>query len=429
MTVTSFPPFPTENELVYRSDLGKYFIFRNFLWVEYQFDPNITGTYSPSTDYTGSDPFINNLPSEFIKLTNNQLHTIETIIAGTEGQIVTLENLTGNTLSVLNESGSPLTNRILTGSNSNITLAQNISLTFEYSTGLSRWKALGSTPIYGQVGVANTLAKADGTSGAKIKGTNIVVDALNNMSSSGTFYSGSSSIDPSASLQLDSTSKGVLPPRMTSTQRNAIAAPAIGLVIFNTDSGVLNTYNGTNWRSAEGNPVGTVLDFAGTDAPTGYLLCYGQSVSRTTYSDLFGILGTTFGSANISTFKLPDLRGRVVAGLDNMGGSSASRLTSSEIIMDSTTLGASGGYNEQFATTEHVPQHNHSGFTGQHTHDMYVGYLSAAPGSTPFVTTAYPSAPTIATNPSNVSIQNDFTGTRPISATQPTMVMQKIIKF
>lgn len=42
--------------------------------------------------------------------------------------------------------------------------------------------------------------------------------------------------------------------------------------------------------------TGTVLPFAGSAAPTGWLLCYGQAVSRTTYATLFAVIGTTFGA-------------------------------------------------------------------------------------------------------------------------------------
>ena len=68
-------------------------------------------------------------------------------------------------------------------------------------------------------------------------------------------------------------------------------------------------------------PVGTVWDFAGTAAPTGWLLCYGQEVSQTAYTQLYSIIGTDFGTASTSTaFCIPDLRGRIVAGKDDMGG-------------------------------------------------------------------------------------------------------------
>lgn len=88
-------------------------------------------------------------------------------------------------------------------------------------------------------------------------------------------------------------------------------------------------------------PAGCVMPFAGATPPDGWLLCYGQAVSRTSYSDLFAAIGTTYGAGDGSTtFNLPDLRGRVAAGKDDMGGSAAGRLTSA---VSGATLGASGG--------------------------------------------------------------------------------------
>ena len=55
--------------------------------------------------------------------------------------------------------------------------------------------------------------------------------------------------DPSAQLDLISTTKGLLPPRMTTTQRDAINSPAEGLVVFNTTDNALNVYNGSQWEA------------------------------------------------------------------------------------------------------------------------------------------------------------------------------------
>lgn len=75
-------------------------------------------------------------------------------------------------------------------------------------------------------------------------------------------------------------------------------------------------------------PSGLITPFAGTTAPSGWFLCYGQAVSRTDYANLFTVVGTVYGIGDGSTtFNLPDLRGRTVAGQDNMGGTAASRLT------------------------------------------------------------------------------------------------------
>ncbi|MEM7183581.1 MAG: phage tail protein [Spirochaetota bacterium] len=56
-------------------------------------------------------------------------------------------------------------------------------------------------------------------------------------------------------------------------------------------------------------PTGTILPYAGATAPTGYLLCDNSPVSRTTYADLFAVIGTTWGSGDGSTtFNVPDAR-------------------------------------------------------------------------------------------------------------------------
>jgi microcystin-dependent protein len=70
---------------------------------------------------------------------------------------------------------------------------------------------------------------------------------------------------------------------------------------------------------------------------------------------LFTILSTTYGAGNGSTtFNLPDLRGRVVVGLDNMGGTDAGRLSVAN------TLGGSGGSQTHTLTESEMPNHYHN---------------------------------------------------------------------
>jgi microcystin-dependent protein len=86
-------------------------------------------------------------------------------------------------------------------------------------------------------------------------------------------------------------------------------------------------------------------------------LCFGQAVSRSDYASLFTAIGTTYGSGDGSTtFTLPDMRGRVAAGKDDMGGSTAGRITSGNSGITGTTLSAAGG-------DERLHQHTHT-FTG-----------------------------------------------------------------
>lgn len=129
-------------------------------------------------------------------------------------------------------------------------------------------------------------------------------------------------------------------------------------------------------------PAGAVLDYAGSSAPTGYLMCYGQAVSRATYADLFTAIGTTHGAGDGSTtFNVPDCRGRVGVGKDDMGGSAANRVTTAGSSIDGATLGATGGAQNVTLTTAQIPSHTHAGTTnsgGSHTHTVAIG---ETPGS------------------------------------------------
>ena len=104
-------------------------------------------------------------------------------------------------------------------------------------------------------------------------------------------------------------------------------------------------------------PLGGILPYVGSSVPnSAFALPYGQAISRSTYVALFSLVGTTFGTGDGSTtFNIPDLRGRVVAGLDNMGGSNAARLSTA---MTSTSMGNSGGAQNQTIAQANLPNVN-----------------------------------------------------------------------
>lgn len=116
-------------------------------------------------------------------------------------------------------------------------------------------------------------------------------------------------------------------------------------------------------RSLEFLAPGIVLPYAGSTAPAGWLLCAGQAVNRTTFAGLFNAVGTTYGAGDGSvTFNLPDLRGRVAAGKDDMNGTAASRLTNAGTGnpgINGATLGAAGGADRHTLTTPQMPAHTH----------------------------------------------------------------------
>ncbi len=113
---------------------------------------------------------------------------------------------------------------------------------------------------------------------------------------------------------------------------------------------------GAAWGEIGQIPVGAVLPYAGATAPSGYLLCDGQAVSRTTYATLFALIGTTYGVGDGSlTFNVPDLRGRFALGKDDMGGSSANRVTATE----ADNLGQGSGAETHTLAESEMPTHRH----------------------------------------------------------------------
>jgi microcystin-dependent protein len=125
--------------------------------------------------------------------------------------------------------------------------------------------------------------------------------------------------------------------------------------------------------------VGTVVPYAGSSVPTGWLLCDGTAVSRSTYSTLFSVLGTTYGAGNgTTTFNVPDLRQRFPLGKAASG--------------TGATLGATGGLIDHTHTgpshTHTGPSHTHTGpshtHTGPaHTHDTVVPITGYGTNATP----------------------------------------------
>jgi len=112
-----------------------------------------------------------------------------------------------------------------------------------------------------------------------------------------------------------------------------------------------HTSSGTYRILHRDDSTGDVIPTARSAARGGTLLCYGQAVSRTAYAGLFAALGTTYGAGDGSTtFNLPDLRGRIAAGRDDMGGSAVGRLTGTTISGGATTLGNAGGAQTESAS-------------------------------------------------------------------------------
>jgi len=185
-------------------------------------------------------------------------------------------------------------------------------------------------------------------------------------------------------------------------------------------------------------PAGAMMPYAGASEPSGWLFCYGQAVSRTTYAALFTALATTYGAGDGSTtFNLPDLRGRVIAGQDDMGGTSANRLTGLSGGVDGDVLGATGGAESHTLLTAQMASHTHSvtgtaASAGAHSHTLTNG--TGAVGGTA-VTAQYTDNTGAKATSTDGAHTHSVSGTAAAAGSdqahnnvQPTIVLNYIIK-
>lgn len=129
-------------------------------------------------------------------------------------------------------------------------------------------------------------------------------------------------------------------------------------------------------------PIGCMMPYiVGTPPNSAFVFPYGQWLSRTVYSALFAAIGTAYGVGDgTSTFTIPDLRGRVVAGLDNMGGTSLNMLTAATMSPDAATIGAKGGSETITLNVSQMPAHVHQNTLTDYGHAHGGGQASSQIG-------------------------------------------------
>lgn len=204
-------------------------------------------------------------------------------------------------------------------------------------------------------------------------------------------------------------------------------------------------------------PVGVIEMFAGSTAPNGWLICDGSNVSRKTYSDLFKVIGTTYGAGNSNdTFTLPDMRGRFAMGAGTGTGLNSSGTGAiSGSAQTARTVGQWLGEETHQLTTAELASHTHAntvsgGSTGSmsanssHTHtatkpiyvyDPNVSSAGLASGNYVRGTDSAGINPVTSTNTDHThtftpSISNASAGSDSRHATiPPCVVVNYIIKF
>ncbi|MEM4711396.1 MAG: tail fiber protein, partial [Candidatus Woesearchaeota archaeon] len=151
---------------------------------------------------------------------------------------------------------------------------------------------------------------------------------------------------------------------------------------------------------------GMIIPYAGSSAPSGWLICDGSAVSRTTYSALFAVIGTTYGVGDGSTtFNLPNLKGRVPVGLDTSQ-------------TEFNTLGKIGGEKTHTLTISEMPSHDHN--SNYYIWNSHSGSLSTffSPGAAYGINTFNNNLPTSSTGDN-----------QPHNNLQPYITLNYIIKY
>lgn len=120
-------------------------------------------------------------------------------------------------------------------------------------------------------------------------------------------------------------------------------------------------------------PVGAITAYAGDTPPVGWLFCQGQEISRTAFSDLFGVIGTAWGQGNGSTsFRIPDLRGRFLRGVDNNMGVDNDAPLRTALYAGGNSGDNVGSYQNDATKKPNTPFSGNTDNDGEHIHDFPV---------------------------------------------------------
>lgn len=234
--------------------------------------------------------------------------------------------------------------------------------------------------ITGTVGTtAGRVPVSSGTGGKEVAASQAELDGSGNLGNLAGVVIGNllAARDASAALEISSTTKGLLPPRMTTAQRDAIASPSQGLAIYNTDTDALEIKRATAWRAAAGVPVGSIIPWLG-----GYF----TGATNTGFTSVLGNTAAEVNAAlNASGFYVCDGSALNLAGspIYDGAGRYLPNLTDSRFLMGSTAGGTTGGQNSTTLITANLPAHTHSidHSHGSHTHSINHDHGSAATGA------------------------------------------------
>ena len=183
-------------------------------------------------------------------------------------------------------------------------------------------------------------------------------------------------------------------------------------------------FDGANLTGIEGVNTGIVVPWGSASIPSGFLLCDGTAVSRSTYAALFAIISTTYGIGDgTTTFNVPDLRDRTICGVSSGNSKALAQTVGANTVTPTGNIAGSTG-----ATTlssAQIPSHSH-------TIQVLVGGAMSPSGIS---TGTPPESGLSASSTSNAgsgqshdhALSANFSGSAN-SVLQPTLVLNYIIK-
>ena len=212
------------------------------------------------------------------------------------------------------------------------------------------------------------------------------------------------------------------------------ADPVIGQMVFETDTFQVKFWNGSAWITpANASPTGSLTEFAGSAAPSGWLLCDGSSKLVADYPALYAVIGVTYGGVLGTSFNLPDMRGRAPIGVGTGSGLTARTLAATGGVETHLLTGAESGIQTHQHGAGTLYLNNSTGSTGK---GILVSNTSNVSTSTADIRVALPSNSTIANKTEDAGYQvsgstADKTATSATNAhqnMQPFIVLNYIIK-
>lgn len=209
---------------------------------------------------------------------------------------------------------------------------------------------------------------------------------------------------------------------LSTTSKNSLTTPPTGMLVYDTTLAKLQINTGTSgspvWTDVMvTRPPGFIDEYAGSAAPSGWLVCDGSAVSRTTYAALFAAIGTIWGAGDGSTtFNLPNLQRRSTVG---SGGTGTTALAN--------TVGSTGGEETHTLLQAEIPNYNLTVTDPGHVHSDYFSNISGGGSPATTINTTSGTAINTGSATTGISVNSGGSGTA-FTQYHPVAVVLKVIK-